>query len=226
MGAAGRRCRAQAGEAPAPGKGSSWDRSPPGSAHSWRKRHFWGQTSAWEKFQGCLWSAAVAELLGPGAAGMVLGEWGTWWGGCSLWAREGITTNGKRAKLQAGCWEQPRRIPRVQPGFEAFLGTLHVVPQFSCCAELPAGRFWLAVLPAGSAGSVRQCLREAALPVPPARPCTGKPSHVRPVTLPAAISRQSACPCWSHGHHLAPSSSTRWVPLPVPQQHHFLPSQA
>lgn len=68
--------RAQAGEAPVLGKGSSWDRSPPGSAHSWRKRHFLGQTSAWEKFQGCLWSAAVAELLGPRATAMVLGSGG------------------------------------------------------------------------------------------------------------------------------------------------------
>lgn len=105
--------RAQAGEAPVLGKGSSWDRSPPGSAHSWRKRHFWGQTSAWEKFQGCLWSAAVAELLGPRASAMVLGSGG------SLWAWEGILMTCKCAKLQAGCWEQSRRILWVQPWFEA-----------------------------------------------------------------------------------------------------------
>lgn len=35
---------------------------------------------------------------------------GDCWGGCSLWAREGITVTCKCAKLQAGCWEQSRRI--------------------------------------------------------------------------------------------------------------------
>lgn len=58
----------------------------------------------------------MAELLGPGATAMGVG---VWWGGCSLWAWEGITMTCKCAKLQAGYWEQSRRILWVRPWFEA-----------------------------------------------------------------------------------------------------------
>lgn len=172
------------------GKGSSWDRSPPGSAHSWRKRHFWGQTSAWEKFQGCLWNEAVAELLGPRATAMVLGSGVLV--GCSLWAWEGITMICKRAKLQAGCWDSPGGScgsspslkPRLCFSWDTGAGCTPGEPRASVypSVEPPPGRCWLAVLQEGFVGSVGQCLREAAFPVPHARPCTGKPSHVRPAT--------------------------------------------
>lgn len=74
MGAAGRDGESLGRGGPCAGEGQQLGlrggpgrRSPPVFVHSWRKRHFWGQPSAWEKFQGCLWSAAAAEPLGPSA---------------------------------------------------------------------------------------------------------------------------------------------------------------
>lgn len=76
----------------------------------------------------------------------------------------------------------------------AFLGMLvEAVPQgnriWALCLSFPlCGAASREVL-AGSAGSVRQCLREAAFPLPCARPRTGKTESRPPWELPAATSR-------------------------------------
>lgn len=167
--------------------------APLGSTHSWRKRHFWGQPSAWEKFQGCLWSAAAAGPLGLGAAAGVSA-------GClSLWGSG--RQRGDTQTCQALRWGPPGLVAWVQPRFGAQAPLSFV--RRGCAPREPRLGTWCLGFPSFEPlGAGRGCWcrqrparapREAAFPV-----LGGKSSHVRPATCLQVTSRESPCPCRCH----------------------------
>lgn len=180
--------RARAGEAPAPGKGGSWgwrgerEPQPPGFVHSWRKWHFWGQSSAWEKFQGCLWSAAATEPPGPGATVVALRSRVSV--GWLLLLGLGRHCSNLQMCQSLGWLLRTMRGDRAGPALvwstkSAGAGCTLGEPSLgTSCLSFPIGRVAsLEVLPGSAASGVcGQCpacaLREAALPVPHVRPLT------------------------------------------------------
>lgn len=150
------------------GRAAAGAAAPPRCCAFLQETAFLGAASAWEKFQGCLCSAAVAGTRHRGSGN---GEWGF---GCSCWAWEGIAVIYTRVNLRAGCWEQSRLMVWVQP-WSAHPWTPALENQFwalgasvSPSAELPHPWFWLA----GPCGKQRF-------------PCPmhgGKSNHIRSVT--------------------------------------------